>query len=75
MKKTLYIFALVLWGLVACDDGDPFNGQGMRPSVPGVSDAQIVEVEKAQYEPTYKELYLHWKPVAEELKASFWELR
>lgn len=71
MKKTLYIFALVLWGLVACDDGDPFNGQGMRPSVPGVSDAQIVEVEKAQYEPTYKELYLHWKPVAEELKASF----
>lgn len=71
MKKTFYILALVFLGFISCDDGDPFNGQGMRPSLPGVSEADIVGIKEAKYEPTFKELYLYWEPVAEELKASF----
>lgn len=71
MKKIFYILALSIMGFTSCNDGDPFNGQGMRPSLPGVNDAQIVEIQEAKYEPTFKELYLYWKPVSDELKASF----
>lgn len=71
MKKFFYICTMAVLGFTSCDDGDPFNGQGMRPSLPGVSDAQIVEIAEAKYEPTFKELYLYWKPVSDELKANF----
>lgn len=71
MKKTFYIIALALLGLTSCDYGDPFNGQGARQSAAGVSDATLVEVEKAYYDNTLGELHLYWKPVAQELDASF----
>lgn len=71
MKKLLYILALVFITMAGCKKVDPFNGQGVRPSVPGVADATVVGVSKIQYEPTFKELYIHWQPVADELKSSF----
>lgn len=71
MRKLLYILTLAFSVMTGCKEVDPFNGQGVRPSLPGVSEATIVGVDKIQYEPTFRELYIHWKPVADELKSSF----
>lgn len=73
MKNILGIMLLAFaeLNITGCSEGDPFNGQGMRPSVDGVSDADIVAVEKAYYDARYKELTLEWKDVASEFDGSF----
>lgn len=73
MKNILGIMLLAFAGLniAGCSEDDPFNGQGMRPSVDGVSDADIVAVDKAYYDARYKELILEWKDVDSELDGSF----
>lgn len=71
MIKTLYALVFVVIGFTACTETDPFNGQGARPSLSGVTEADVVKIEKALYDEIYKELYIYWEPVSDELKASF----